>query len=925
MSFFEKLLPAKGLKCVALALPGGGFKHYFYEDTEEAVEQAKALDGQGETVFMAQSSFNTTESRKQVNALNVKNFFLDIDCGKGKPYASQKAGIEALSSFCDESKIPLPSIVNSGNGLYAHWILTHEISAEQWITVARTFKQLLTAYNFHADPARTSDSASVLRPIGSHNRKGKPKPVSLMFEAEMISFEDFSLSLVKAARGKDVNLEAIKPPKTAPLNADFMVVQSGPRPSASVIADKCNQIKIVRDKADEVDEPLWYHAIGLLSFCEETEADADDLIQDWSSGHPDYTEDATSNKIDQFRSTGVGPTTCKTFGETNATGCIGCPHKGEIKSPIVLGREKPEEIKDDDPEVLDAPPGYMRAEDGLYCERDGQWEKFYDCDVVPVRLSYDASLEYEVCTVKHQLPHHGYMEFTFRSSLVHDTRAFISCIMDNHIKLVGPRSKAMMVGYMESYLHKLQRQREMSRLLCQMGWRDDLFVLGKKIFHPDGRIDDAALARNVPQAALAFHQKGDPDIWKEKTKLLDEKGMEPFAFALLCGFAAPLMKFTGFDGALVCMTGSTGVGKTLMLRWAQSIYGFHNDLMMLREDTKNALIHRLGIYNTLPLTIDEITNIDGIDLSDLVYRVTQGRDKARLTKNSVEKASLNTWNTLALVSTNSSLVDKLGNLKHDANAEINRVFEYETVLHKKFQAQTTTDVYWALHENYGHAGEKYIHWLVQHQREIKPALDAVRQKIDEEAHISGEERFWSAVASTAIYGGTVAKLLGLIDFDVQRVMNWAIKTIKYMRGERDDLTSSAADILGQFIDEHSHNMLIVKSDNGPNKPCIPVLTPRGPLYMRHEQSTHKLYISRKELRTWIDKGYGSYRWIMSQLKEGGALKDANFRKVLGAGTPYGGAQQPCWYIDLKSPVLGHVGLTLVQEADALAEKKEGVA
>jgi uncharacterized protein (DUF927 family) len=219
----------------------------------------------------------------------------------------------------------------------------------------------------------------------------------------------------------------------------------------------------------------------------------------------------------------------------------------------------------------------------------------------------------------------------------------------------------------------------MTMLMNQMGWKTDnegkpFFVLGQKIFYHDGTIKDASLARHVPSAAKGFRSAGDLNLWAEATKLLDQPGMEPYAFALLCGFAAPLTKFTGFAGALVSMVGDSGIGKTLMLRFNQSIYGFHEDLIMLKDDTRNALISRLGTYGNLPMAIDEVTNQDGLELSEFVYRITQGRDKVRLTKNSEERKVINNWNTLACVSTNSSLIDKLSGLKHDASAEINRVF-----------------------------------------------------------------------------------------------------------------------------------------------------------------------------------------------------------------------------------------------------------
>lgn len=958
MTFFHKLLPAAGLKCVATALPKGGFRHYFYETIEAAASQAEYLDQQGHTVYLAQAGFDPKaineavahnsklpkglplaewrelrkKERSQENAAYFKNFFLDIDCGKEKfeknpntAYETQKDAVASLKQFIEETGLPFPAVVNSGNGLYAHWLLDEEVTVAQWTTVARIFKNVIVAYKFKIDPNRTSDSASVLRPPGTTNRKnGAAKRVALLRDAEPVGFMDFVRQLHKAAKAKQLDTTPLAAPKPQKdINADFYSGLDGPRPSAEKISQKCGQLQFVVGKEGAVEEPLWYAMIGLVSFCEPSEAEADDLIHLWSSGHPEYSFADTQAKIEQFRSANVGPPTCSHLGSLNSQPCVGCKYNGKLKSPIGLGRPEPANAPIVQTEDETPPDGFRRAEDGLYCEREGIWTKFYDRDLYPTRLSFDASLGYEVCTVQHNLPHEGDMTFTFRSAIVHDVKAFVTCLMDNHVKMVGTREKAMMAAYMESYLQKLQRQRRMTNLLCQMGWREDVFVLGKKIFHRDGSMDDAALARNVPEAAQAFRSEGDLTKWREMTRIFGEQHMEPYAFAFLCGFGAPLMKFTGFAGGLVSMVGPSGAGKTLTERIMLSIYGYHSDLMMYKEDTRNALVNRLGVYGTLPLAVDEVTNFEGMDLSDLAYRVTQGRDKARLTKNSEEKRNINGWNTIAVVSANSSIVEKLSALKADASAEINRVFEYGVTENPVFCGETTAGIYWTIDENYGMAGEAYVRWLVMNAAKLKPGIDQVRQKIDAQAGVRGEERFWSAMASAALYGGAIAKALGLIDFNVARVMEWVTKTIKSMRSDKDELAGTAVDVLGQFLDENAHNRLVVKSDNGPGKPCVPVDLPRGQLVIRHEIEGEKLYISRQVFSQWIAKRYGSYRKIAEELKAIGALKNANVRKVLGAGV-MGGAQQPCWLIDLRCPQLGHVGLTLVQEAQMLEKGVENV-
>jgi hypothetical protein len=905
-----------------MALPKGGFKHFFFDDIDEAVAQIHALDGQGHTTYLAQSTFETSESRKQTNALWLQNFFLDIDCGEGKDYPDQKTAVAALKKLLADTGLPFPAIMTSGNGLYAHWFLEEKLDATRWQVIARLLKKTLAAYGFKADPARTSDSSSVLRPPGTTNRKpGKAVTrVALLKDADPLPVKEFGRILLTAARRAGVDAKSLQPPKVqTDLNSDFYAgVELQTVPSDALqIAAKCGQLRQVKDAQGNVSEPLWYAGLGLLTFCMDTDA----LVQEWSSGHPDYSAGAAEAKAQQYRDSDTGPPTCAHLGSINPQGCLGCKHINKIKSPIVLGRPEPKAV------VLPltqtpSPTGYRRSTDGLWVEVEGEWTQFYDCDLAPVRLSYDASLGYEVVTIKHTLPHEGDLEFTIRSSLIQDPKMFMVSLSDNHVKVVGNGNKKAMVSYMESYMQQLQRNRRMTELLCQMGWRESragkpMFVLGRSIYHADGSVESAALARNVPQAAEGFRTSGDLRVWSDATALLDQPGMEAHAFALLCGFAAPLMKFTGFDGAVVSMTGDSGTGKTLMQRMVQSIYGYHNDLMMLRDDTRNALISRLGVYGTLPLTIDEVTNIDGLELSDLVYRITQGRDKARLTKNAEERKNLNSWNTLALISTNASLVDRLGSLKHDATPEINRIFEYPVLKNILFEGQVTTKLYWTVHENYGIAGDAYVKWLVQNIEKIKPGLDKVREKIDGDAKMRGEERFWSAVASAAIYGGLVAKSIGIIQFDVSRVLTWATRTIRNMRSDKDEITGGGVDILGQFLDEHANNRLIVKGDCAFGKPAIPIDTPRGQLIIRHEIDNYRLYISRAAFKNWLARKFGNYRKTMEELKDLGVLKDANARKVLGSGTQFSGAQQQVWVIDLKCQKLGAVGLTLVQEAKLL--------
>ena len=106
-------------------------------------------------------------------------------------------------------------------------------------------------------------------------------------------------------------------------------------------------------------------------------------------------------------------------------------------------------------------------------------------------------------------------------------------------------------------------------------------------------------------------------------------------FAVNMGFAAPLFNFTGLKGLTISLYGPTGGGKSLAQYFVQSIYGNPDKLHFAAKFTQNALFSRLGLYNNLPMTIDEATMMADKEVGDFLYYVSQGKDKARAPKVSV--------------------------------------------------------------------------------------------------------------------------------------------------------------------------------------------------------------------------------------------------------------------------------------------------
>ena len=912
--FLQKILPYNGWICVAQLLPSGGFRHFWFDDFGPAAAQLHYLNGLGHNSFVAQASFETQDSRKAVNASAVRNCFLDIDCGAKKPYSDQREGAEGLKSFCSKAKLPLPTVVNSGNGLYAHWTFTDDVPAGIWKNTATLLSQLVKLLEPKLDAdGIIADTARVLRPIGMHNFKDplNPKEVKLIHEAEDLNHQAFNTALQTAlqAAGKPVELKKTK----APQDEFSIVTDYGPKSDAETIAKKCQQVNGFKASLGNLPEPLWYGLLNVVKYCE----GGHEIAHAWSQGHDDYSPEETQRKLEQ---SDLGPTTCDHITTLNPQGCVGCRFQGKIRSPIQLGKPEPKKLEVENEEQFIAPPANFRVgDDGVFQKVDETWERIYAYPIYISQLMRDHTLGYEVMNIRHRDPHGEWFDIQVRSSLIHDPKQLIMTLHDQHLQAPYGEARKAFMSFIEIYMDKVRREQQLTKTASQMGWCGESFVTGSEMLNKDGSTTKLTMSNLTSPAVKAFHQKGELTPWVEATKHLDADGMEPQAFALLSGaFGAPLLKFTGHAGAMVSMLGDSGVGKTLMGTWVSSAYGYHKDLILLRDDTRNSLVHRLGVYGTLPAYIDEVSNINGEDLSDFVYRITQGRDRNRLTKNATERHGNNNWNTIALVSTNHSLIEKLGHHKHNASAEINRIFEYE--VETPFDSKVATQIYRTVDENYGHVGRLYAEYLVAHQDELRDKLDKVKLKIDELSGVKGDERFWSSIASTAILGGLIAKSLGLIQFDVSRVLGWVVKTIKRNQKAKAASVTTAFDALGAFLDRYRGNSLVVSSYNKQTQQCgIIRREPQGQLVYRIEDESGRCYISLAALKAEAHKSYLSLKKIKEEL--GDALINPNARVALGRGTIHASATQTCWEIDMRHPVIEYsTALRAVRN-----EPKEGIA
>src|SRR5262249_43741096 len=85
----------------------------------------------------------------------------------------------------------------------------------------------------------------------------------------------------------------------------------------------------------------------VLAYCE----DGDKFAHAWGRAHLKYSREETRRELDRWRQKADGATLCETFDRKSPGICGKCPHRGALRSPIILGMRLPEPML-----ATDAPP-----------------------------------------------------------------------------------------------------------------------------------------------------------------------------------------------------------------------------------------------------------------------------------------------------------------------------------------------------------------------------------------------------------------------------------------------------------------------------------------------------------------------------------------------------------------------------------------
>lgn len=929
------VLPPEGRFCVL------GIESYihqkFFDSRAEFDAEAAQLVHRGFDVYFGCAKYGPEPNRKKRNALYFRSLWMDLDCGptKGAPdengvikgYPTQSDAIMALSKFCIALNLPRPIIVDSGYGVHVYWPLTETVDRSRWEALAGALRAAAQTHGLIVDPA-VFEAARVLRVPGTLNLKDPQNPITVAVISEIttpLSYAEWK-ELLKAP--EPVEEPSYLPRRLSPL----MEALSGDRSKSfrkimmrAANGDGCAQLLYAYENQATVEYPLWRAALSIPAFCE----DKDFGIHIMSKHHPGYDPAETARKADDIG----GPYTCATFEKINPSGCANCPLKGKIKSPITLGADivsmkaepeppgdtpesaiaegaqaaEPEESAQEASFLAGAhgripvPSPYIIAQSGAIYEAYPGQEKeptlIYEYPLHVIKRMLDPNAG-EVALVYVALPRDGEREFVMPLSVL-SAKEKARDELAKHGVVVMERALLPMQRYLITCVKNLQLVKKAEIMHSQFGWAkdqgEDIFIVGERAYSANNVYHSpASSTTNI--VAPFMNPTGTIEGWREVFDLYAQPGMEPQAFAALTAFGSPLLRYTGLNGGIINLIHpSSGSGKSTALYMCNSVWGHPESMGLIWKDTMNAKMHRLGVLNNLPVTVDEITNMSAQDFSNFAYSISQGRGANRMKASANEERRNTTfWQLIGLCSSNASFADKLGAIKASPDGELMRTLEYHvpptklidpTLAKEKFDVQ--------LKQNYGHAGPIYIRYVMNCEAEVVALLRQVQAAIDARLNIAAKERFWSAIVACNITGGLIAgKGCNLHNFNMQAILDWVCGIIDINRNAAGENITDGISVLGEFTSENLGNTLVINAagpSNASHLQPAAEASPRFSINVRYEPDAHRLYVRASALKEFCAARQISLRDMLLQLEKDTVYEGAKpfrlARGMAGAAAP----------------------------------------
>lgn len=879
-------------------------------------------------------------SRHSRAAVAMKSIFLDLDL---KNYGTPELLISAFGHFLTTIGMPYPTIVvYTGGGYHMYWCIEEALAPADWQPLADALAEATRQHGLVCDTQCTVDLARILRLPGTKNYKYDPlQDVKLMhMHTADYSVEELweALEPFRGVRTHSIPAEGMElfPPKARITNSDLSAGVFE-KPNLDMMAIGCEFVReAIETGGAEYSEPMWNYTTLIGVF---TSGGIDDAKR-MADGYPDYEEWKTEQKFEEKISQGAKPPMCTAISGVYK-GCLKCPYLTAGKGPVGLATRIASSMQTQpvtspvasstplvatlvtsgSNNVGELPDHYSRNNEGFIqldtVQQDGVISSFPICTYPignayltddPLTLNFVADLGVRKAQlIRVPVDIIGSPQ-TFRKTLQGQ-----GLMIDQH-----PKALDRVATFMSAWVKNLQAKPDAMLKPVSYGWSDiegkrDGFAYNGVMYTPKGEIKAM-----VEDSVLATHytKRGDLKAWTTAAAMLTNQKRPTMDVILASAFAAPLFCLTGQNGALLsAYSKESGRTKTTALKVAQAVWGSPHVAMNQTNDTKNSVMHKMGVIRHLPIYYDEIKpDSDTREFRDLVYQITGGKDKNRLGMEMKQRIT-GTWQTLMVTTSNDNLSYILSAMEKNTVAGTYRIFEFEIdpLLNNnpgKINQADASIMIGDLNRNFGRAGEIYAEFLGSDpdraEKEVKKCYNALTHKLN----ATNEERFWIATMASLIVGATFANQLQLCKIDIVKMIEFLVKCLINMRSVAFNHSANTSNVLNltellsAFFNENKTKHTVVTDiiRTAQNKHATVKLegdhSKLDGIYIHRATKDNKIRISVRDFKRWLEYNKHQPESIIREIiQRYGAIST---RAFLAGGTDWVTTQLPVLDIDITN-------------------------
>lgn len=873
------------------------------------------------------------------NSTHVKAIWLDVDVKPPpKGYPDLKAALDAVLAFVQAAKLPPPSaLVASGGGLHVYWFSDVPLTVAEWRPYANGLRALAQQHGLLCDYGVTTDACRVLRVPDTFNFKTlPPKPVKVLALAADHAFKSALSHIAIAQAPVTATVTALfdpaKFPPKAPLTDPEDSVAVGLRTydhipiDAVSVAEECPFFKdALLTHGKNHTQGMWNLSVLMATFFHKGEK----IAHRMSDGFPTYTQAETQamwdRKMSERDARGLGPPTCKAIENEGSKFCAGCRHRGQIKSPITLGKPVVKNppigaLPVHDPIshfAVDLPAGYcvdrvsghigfMRKRKLGKGQENYEFEPIFLCKISgawaekhPDKLHFTATMSKgEVRSI------------AVEQKNMSSAAALCLTLSRQGVKYV-PSNKELMLDFMSYFLQKLHDAKA-ALFAVPYGWwvnegQVHGFAYGGRIFKDDQT--EAPCGAGDITMRENYTPKGDIGVWFEALKLITDQHRPSVEAVVAASFASPLMRFTGEYAGCLSAWSRSGGNKSTAVKIGLGVWGHPKLTKEVAGTSALNLLTRMGDIRNLPVYWDDVSDPEKMakvttTISDLTEGISGGKNYQDGTARKRQE-----WQSLLIACSNISVFDHFVKKVKDNTAGVNRVFEFYVQpvtpstpgRMQNFEASTIAQ---KMEENYGRMGEKYAKVLADNPEAINLYVQGVMATITKEVQAADDERFWVAIVSSILAGAALANQCGAT-FNIEELHKFLVTAYGNMRervglenlqgGTEANVDTILTEFLKEYGDRTLRTMDMIQGAGKPRKLQV-ISEPNAQrglsVHIHWVVGSRLLRISKNEFYKFLTRGRYTPAAVMQGLEQHYGMKKPLPHADLTAGVPIQGGPEP---------------------------------